>query len=66
MKYFAVEVLDLMTREYWDIVRAVDEDDARAQVTEIFARHGGKAGRVRPATDFEIAEYKTWQDIGQE
>lgn len=64
--FYAVKVEDLMTREYWEIVEAQDEQDARAQVNDMYARHGGRAAEVRPATLAEIEEYYKWLEIGEE
>jgi hypothetical protein len=65
-QFYAVKVDNLMTRDYWDVVQAVDEDDAREQVNRTFSVFGGKAGAVRLATDFEVMEYRKLVDIGEE
>lgn len=64
--FYAVKVEDLMTREYWEIVEARDEQDARAQVCDMYARFGGRAADVRPATLAEIEDYYKWRAIGEE
>ena len=61
--FYSVKVEDLMTREYWETVAAVDENDARKQVNNMYARHGGRAGEVRPATPIEIEIYYKWQEV---
>lgn len=64
--FYAVRVADLMTHEYWEVVEAKNEDDAREQVNDMYARFGGRAAKVQPATLAEIEEYYKWLEIGEE
>ena len=64
--YYAVKIEDLVTREFWDIIPAASKGEAFEIAANTWAKHGGRASKVRLATEDETRNYIEWRTMTRE